>query len=382
MDREKLNKLIEKAKQQSKDDFLRFVTGIYGVDESIFDHIWKVPVISSTDKDILVKTSLSTKTEEELLDIVDKFINEELGNTDACFILLNKMKSCFTEQELKEWQEKINSEELELDYDAIIAYNESKLQKDYKELEQINSSKANPNTQEELEQFFTDYIKGIITHERCHLNANCLVTELNKEKEETGLYSSEVNGASLTETEQDNISNSNKSNIIMYKYNMERNEVLVDTLAQMMNNYQTGDTLEDCLFGIIEKRKGRSQYDYLDDKEVLTMYILFTEELTQWATFGAYDLARQNELQKKIIEVCGTDNILSFSQFKKKVEEYVSTLEKNTLSEKQIKMLEMLGIPTSRQIKQEGVTGVFSGSLLDVNNFIQNIKKEDDSMER
>ena len=188
MDREKLNKLIEKAKQESKDDFLKFITDIYDVNKSIFNHIWKVPVISPFDRDILVKTSLSTKTKEELLDIVDNFINNELGNAEGCFISLNKMQSYFTEQELKEWQEKINSEELKLDYNAIIVYNESKLQKDYKELEQINSTKANPKTQEELEQFFTNYIKGIITHERCHLNANCLVTELDKGIEESELY--------------------------------------------------------------------------------------------------------------------------------------------------------------------------------------------------
>ena len=150
----------------------------------------------------------------------------------------------------------------------------------------------------------------------------------------------------------------------------------------MMNNYQTGDTLEDCLYKIIEKRKGKSQYDDLDDKEVLTMYVLFTKELTKWAIFGAYDLARQNELQKKIINICGTDKILSLSQFKKKVEEYITTLEKGTLSEKQIKMLEMLGFSTNRQIKQENITGVFSGSLLDVKNFIQNIEKKDNTIER
>lgn len=392
MDKDEFDELIERAKQGSKDDFLRFVTGVYGVDECVFDHMWEVPVIAPWDGDTLVTTPLSTKTEDEILDIVDDFIKNELGDADGCFISLDKMADEFTEEELEEWQEKLDSGELKLNYNAIIIYNESELQKQYKELVK---AKPKTKTQEELDQIFVDYVKGVITHERCHLNANYLVTEVDKYMDEgvekAELSSSEVNGASLTDIEQSNIITSGGDTVIINKYNDERNEVLVDTLRQMMNNYQEGDSIEDCLFRIIKDRDGKSQYTDLDDREVLTMYILFPEELTEWATFGAYDFIRENKLQKMIMNVCGTDMPLKPSQLKKKVEEYVATLEEGTLSDKQTEMLEMLGFSISRKIDREDMKevatsekalGALSGSLLDVKAFMQSMQKEDSIKEQ
>jgi len=384
MDKDKFNGLIERAKQDSKEDFLKFVTGIYGVDKCVFDHIWEVPVIAPWDGDTLITTPLSTKTEDELLDMLDEFIAEELGDEDGCFISLNKMSDEFTDEELEEWQ-KINSEKLVLDYNAIIVYNDSKLQKQYKELIEANFAKSKPKTEEELDQILINYVKGVITHERCHLNANSLIIEMEEGIDEESV--SEVNGASLTDIEQsDIITSSKKGTGIIYQYNKVRNECLIDTLSQMMHNYQEGDSIEDCLLRIIKARDGKSQYEAFDDKEVLTMYALFPEELTEWATFGAYDYVRENKLQKMIIDVCGTDKVLQPNELNKKVEEYVATLEKGALSEKQTEMLEMLGFPISRKINKEDMKevatdekalGSLAGSLLDIKSFILNIQKED-----
>ena len=387
MDKDKFDELIERAKQGSKDDFLRFVTGIYGVDECVFDHMWEVPVIAPWDGDSLVTMPLSTKTEDEILDIVDEFIANELEDADGCFISLDKMAVEFTDEELEEWQKKLDSGELKLDYNAIIVYNESELQKQYKELIKANSTKAKPKTQEELDQIFVDYVKGVITHERCHLNANYLVTEVRNNE----FASEEINGSEISSWEQDDILNGKGNTRVDQADYSDRNEVLVDTLRQMMNNYQEGDSIEDCLFRIIEDRDGKSQYTDLDDREVLTMYTLFPEELTEWATFGAYDFIRENKLQKMIMNVCGTDTPLKSSQLKKKVEEYVATLEEGTLSDKQTEMLEMLGFSISRKIDKEDMKevatsekalGALSGSLLDVKAFMQKKKKEDSIKEQ
>ena len=257
MAKDKFDELIERAKQDSKDDFLRFVKDIYGVDESIFDNIWEVPVIASWEGDTLVNTPLSTKTEEELIDIVDEFIANQLGKANACFISLDKLAVEFTVEELEEWQKKIDSGELKLDYNAIIIYNERELQKFYKELSN-NKSK----TQEELDQIFVNYVKGDITHERCHLNANSLVVEVRDNK----FVSEEINGSETSSWEIDDSIGIEKSDqsgyleedeilfdslALMKRYEF-RNEVLVDTLSQMMSDYEEGDTIEDCLFRIID----------------------------------------------------------------------------------------------------------------------------------
>ncbi len=384
MEKDKFNGLIERAIKGSKDDFLRFVTGIYGVDECVFDHIWDVPVIASWEGDTIVTTSLSNKTEDEILDIVDKFIAGELEDAEGCFIPLNKMAVEFTVKELEEWKNKLDSGELKLDYDAIIVYNEPSLQKQYRELVKENSEKAKPKTQEELDKIFVDYVKGVITHERCHLNAAYLVTEVRNNK----FVSEEINGAEMSTWEYDDILTEKINSKVDYTDYSDRNEVLVDTLRQMMNNYKEGDSIQDCLFKIIEDREGKGQYTDIDDREVLTMYTLFPEELTEWATFGAYDFIRENKLQKKIMDVCGTDVPLEFGQLKKKVKEYVDQLEEGSLSDKQTQMLEMLGISISRKINKEEVkelatsertleTLFVNSPLLDTMTFMANIKKED-----
>ena len=374
MDKDKFNELIKSANQESKDDFLRFITGIYGVDECVFDHIWKIPVISSENAGVLLTKSLFTKTEDELLYRIDKFIDNELGNAEGCFISLSKIENYLTIEELEELKRKIDSGELKLDYNAIIIYNEPRLQEEYEKLLEPDFEKT--RTQEELDQIFVNYVKEMITHERCHLNANCLVID--------EFDSDEINGSELGLMEEYNILTGKRNTIDDQKNYSIRNEVLVDTLSHMMNNYQEGDSIEDCLFRIIEDRNGKSQYIDFDDRDVLTMYTLFPEKLTKWAVFGAYDSVRENKLQKIIIDVCGTDKLLDSRMLNKKVKEYITTLGKGNLSEKQIKMLKMLGFSIHKKINKEDMKEVAISekalnelykNLLNIGAFIQKMQK-------
>lgn len=381
MEEDRFYELMEKAKQESKEDFLRFATNVYGVDESLFDHLWEVPVIAPWDGDKFVTTSLSTKTKEEILEIVDEFIDSELEDADGCFIPLEKMEIEFTDEELEEIKTKLDRGELKLDYDAIIVYNETKLKKQYKELLQENSTKG--KSQEKVDKIFLNYLKSIITHERCHLNVSYLINEVRN----NNFVSEEINGAEISSWEEDDLVAEKRNTIIEQFKRTERNEVFVDTLSQMINKYQEGDSIEDCLYKIINERGEKSQYLNMDDREVLVMYTLFPEELTEWATFGAYEDRRENKLQKMILEVCGTDKFLEMNQFKKKVMDYIETLDEGTLSEKQIQMLEMLGFQTSRKIGIEDMKdvatsnealGALAGSYNDIKAAIQeneNIKE-------
>lgn len=197
-----LKELIEKAKQEAKENFLGFVKGIYKIDECVFEHLWNEPVVA---------------------------IYEEL-------------------------------------------YNESNLQKKYEEFYNSNLKSTQPKTQEELDKYFVNYLKEIITRERCYLNANYYNTE--------------------------NIQL--KADIFDYR---NQKEILVDILSKMMNNYQEGYSIEDCLHKIIKDKISEANYDDIDYKEVLAMYILFPQELTEWVTFGAYNLVIENKLQKMLIRV-------------------------------------------------------------------------------
>lgn len=379
--------LIKKSERKSKEDFLKFVTGIYGVDESFFEHIWDVPVIAPYENDSIITTSLSTKSKDDLLDILDEFVDNELGDSDGCFIDLSKIESEFSDKELEEWLHKLNSGEVQQCYNAIIVYNDLQLRKKYKEFMQDNSKSNVPKNQEELEQIFIDYINGVITHERCHLNANYLVTEVRDAK----FVSETINGSEISSWDYDDLVTGKVQSRIDATDYADRNEVLIDTLSQMMNNYQDGDTVEDCLYRIIDNRDGKSQYDFLDDREVLAMYILFPDELTKWATFGAYDFVRENKLQKKIMEVCGTDEPLPTNKLIQKIREYTSSLEEGVLSDKQRKMLEMLGINNIRKIdKHEMKVAATSDkafdalevSILDIRAFINSLQNKNNSQEK
>ena len=116
------------------------------------------------------------------------------------------------------------------------------------------------------------------------------------------------------------------------------------------------------------------------------MYSLFPNELTYGATFGAYELSRDNVLQRKLAKVFGERGIPQEQrEFDTMVEKYIMKLDENTLSEKQKEMLKMLGISTDKKIVKKGIRdvamtkkamGTLAGSLLDVRAMLEKYEKE------
>lgn len=359
MDIDKFEKIIEKAKQDSKDSFLRFATGIYGIDESFFDHLFEVPVLGRYDSDELATTSLSTKSEDELYEIVDQAINRDDMWKDgdvAKYVTLDEIDD-LSESEKSEWYNLIR-------YNAAIIYNNSFFE---------NAMKADSSKLSEKEVFdkYQHILSDTLTHERIHINNAYLDIDL-----ENGTSES-LNGAEANL--RYDIEDADKYQEYE-RYWEDNNEVMVETITRMISNYQNGDNLSECLKKLIEERNGKTIYPDIDDKIVLATYVLFTDELTEWMLFGAYDFIRENKLQKKIIDVCGTDMPLDTNQFKINFEKYLTTLENDALSEDQLKMLEMLGFSkkieiTADDMKEtatsEKALGSLSGSLLDIKAFMK-----------
>ena len=381
MDSKEINEIIEIAKQESKEDFLRFVKGIYDVDENMFDHIWKVPVIEKNNGKSIIETELSTKTKDELSDIIEGVIKHELGKSDGCLISFSRFESEFTKEEINEWREKVDNEEVKSDYNAIIIYDEQKLRKIYTEFLEEKSVNELKVTKEKIKKAFIKCVKDLINHERCHLNANCMTEQM---KSDGSTELEEINGVEASLIDIDNLLSKREFN--MEGNNENRNEVFVDTLNKMMANYQEGDTIEDCLYKVIRNRNGQSQYDKIKDKNVLIMYSLFPNELTYGATFGAYELSRDNVLQRKLAKIFGERGIpQKQSEFDKMVEKYIMKLDEDALSDKQKEMLKMLGISTDKKlVKNETrdvamtrkAMGALAGSLLDVNAMLEKYEKE------
>lgn len=327
----KKEELIKEAKEMSKSNFLAFAKGIYAVDENIFEHLWNVPIISSLEDDVIIKTTLSTKNEDDILAILDDVIDDEMGESEACFIPFDKLTIEFEDDEINEYKSKIANSEITEDYNAFIVYNEPVINKIYKKFENKYITAENDSEKDRFENNFIKYMSSVFTHERCYLNTNTLLCNIhNPDLDEL------VNGAevSFSEHEEDE------------RYDFaeceNHNEVLIETLATMITNYVEGDTIEDCLMKIVMSRKGQSTFDEIDDRMALSVYTIFPEEITNWLMFGAYDDTRLNVFDKKAKNIYGEDkngNINRFSM--KKLEEYS---HKENLTDKQMQMLYEIGV--------------------------------------
>ncbi len=365
MDQNKFYKLIELAQKKSKEDFLRFATSVYGVDESVFNHIFEIPIIGRYDADEVVTTGLSTKTEDELYEIIDNTINGyDVWKDDdgGKYINFDEITS-LSKSEINELYNLI-------DYNAVIVYNDllfrERIDKDSKRL-----------SEEDLVNKYLMIIKETLTHERVHVNNAYLdiflnhmtradieneMASLGKDEEEAEyiIHSDTINFrenvVSLNGAEVNSLKMKDDNQEYIEFWN-DNNEVMVETICQMMSNYKSGENLEECLKRVIEKRNGKTIYPGIDDKVVLSIYALFTEELTKWMMFGAYNLKRKNKLQEFFIEVYGTDMQLEPNEFIKKIEEYISKL-KEDLTSTQREILQMLGISVDKKIGIESFKNV------------------------
>ena len=335
---ENFEELIDRSKELSKKKFLTFAKGIYDVDETVFEHLWDIPIIPSYKGDSLITTTLSTKDEDDILDILDEVIESKLGESEAVFIPFDALEFEFEDDEKEEYKSRLNNGEIEENFNAFIAYNESKLKKELKELFEHNNNKLHQKTEEELHSIFIEYAAKIFTHERCHLNANTLQVILKEfdpnmedfEKEELEI-TEEINGAMGSFDSKND-------------YNNE-NEVLLETLSDMIFAYEEGDNLEDCLQKVLNDGNLFTDINPNIVNKVRISMVLFTDEIIEWAMFGAYEPTRKNVLLEKINSVFGENNkALINTDIIRKTREYCNSMVDNSLSTKQIEMLETLGI--------------------------------------
>lgn len=309
--------LIENAKLDSKKEFLKFTTEVYGVDKCVFEHISDIPIFGLYGETTEFFRTLSNRRNGELLKIIEEYIKEKISNDTSCFIYLHEINNVLKQEEIEEWEKSLFNGESIKNYDAVIVYNGPKLREEYESLIQKNSKRDIPKKQEDLEKIFTEYVKGIITYEICHLNANYLIK--------------------------------NKQQLIAYKADyVEESKILINILKQMINNYDNGFTVEECLYRVMASIKEKLKCSNVNNKKILLLYILFTNELTEWLLFGAYDFEKENKLKKLIIEILGTDLILTNEKLNEKLSKYLSNLGEKSLSKKQIEMLEMLGFSVTK----------------------------------
>ena len=342
MDRVTMDKmaeeLIEQAKQMSKEKFLTFAENMYGIDRETWEHLWKVPVVATYEDEEIFPAELSSISRDDLLDVLDECIGEEIGESEAVFVPYENIIASLPEEAAEEYEAGVSDGSIEEEHNAVIIYNEALLKKNFREHVKAGSEANPPRTQEEINKIYLELVTETFLHERLHLNANALVID-NAEPDLLPL----VNGA---ESEYD------------FNY-MDYNEVLIDTMAKIMQTYSKGDTVQDCLYRVIESRGGKSAYEELDDRLVLSLFTLFPDDFSKWTLLEAYEEQHDNLLAQKYTEVFGGNAVLRRDEMLRKVGEYFNQTAPTAITTEQLakckEMLEMLGVKNIDLQQTQGI---------------------------
>ncbi len=321
------NELIEQAKQMSKEKFLTFAKEVYGIDEDAWEHLWQIPIVATYEDETIFPVELSSISRDDIIDVLDKCIEEQIGDSEAVFIPFENIIASLPDETAQEYENGVSDGSIPEEYNVAIVYNEGLLIKNFREFIEAGSIAYPPKTMEEIKSDYLNDVSKIFLHERMHLNSNTLVID-NADPDLLPL----VNGAEFE-----------------YNYNYEDyNEVLIDTMAKIVQTYSKGDTIEDCLYRVIEKRGGKSDFEKIDDRLVLSLFTLFPDELSKWTMFEAYDEQHENLLKQKYTEVFGGNDVFRRDEMLKKVGEYFNKTAPSTMNAKQLakrrEMLEMIGV--------------------------------------
>lgn len=321
------NELIEQAKQMSKEKFLAFAEAVYGIDKDAWKHLWQVPIVATYEDKTIFPAELSSINRDDIIDILDECIEGQIGNSEAVFIPYENIITSLPEEVAQEYETGVSDGNILEEYNAVIVYNEGLLIKNFREFIEAGSRTNPPKTIEEIKSDYLNDVSKIFLHERMHLNSNTLVID-NAAPDLLPL----VNG-------------------VEFEYNRnyeDYNEVLIDTMAKIVQTYSKGDTIEDCLYRVIESRGGKSAYEDFDDRLVLSLFTLFPDELSKWTMFEAYDEQHENLLKQKYVEVFGENSVFRRDEMLKKVGEYFNQSSSTSMSVEQFskrqKMLEMIGV--------------------------------------
>lgn len=287
---EETKRLIETAKKMSKDRFLFFASNAFNIPPETFEHLWKVPIVDYNEIIRILTDAVPEDKKEESRKHLETRLKDDIGEQEAVFInideLIDDLKDNIETGEysklLTELQKVLESK----DYNALIIYDYNKLEKERREFE--FEAKEENIAKQDVQKAVLKRFAEIFLHELCHLNSNVLLA-LNQDEAIT------VNGVSEKP--------GRVSNYMLIEKMKNYNEVMVDTLAQIINNYATERNIDRSLEKIIKQRDGTSQYDKFDDTFILSLYAVFTEEMIEWMLVGAYGDISNNILKEKIAEV-------------------------------------------------------------------------------
>ena len=355
MDKLELNnlavQLINQAKDLSKERILAFAQEIYGTPQNYWNHLWETPIVPTYDSDSIFPVELSTIDSDELLDIIDGLVESEIDNEEAVYIPFEKIFAELPKEAQKEYEELVKSGSIDDPYRSVIVYNGM--------IEGAKQSTSNI-PQEQINRDFTNLISKVFTHERLHLNTNILIPDPEELNPNQVRHQYGVRFNDITKP-------------LGYDFE-DYDEVLIDTMALLIENHSQGANIENTLEEIITNRNGKSSYEDYDDRPVLVLFSLFPEELSEWTLIELGKMHKTNEptndyhnlLLEKYTEVFGEIETSEPSKLLQLAGDYFSSTSHDSLEEEQIEkrsnMLKKLGVKNidlSRAPSQENAVASF-----------------------
>lgn len=357
-------KLVKQADIMSKEKIIYFIECFYENNGEIFDWLDDIDILSIEEAVDFFATYFSI--DKEL--ILDK-IYEKLGDSEAVYfdiksiiyeikeekkdLIMDEKENGLTQKEIekkleeleKEWSDK-KIEEKFIKSSALIVYDEIFLASEYEAGRKSGENKR--LSIETINEKFIKVLSHIFTHERIHANNDYLISNGNESEFVNGAMKSSYSEKLDSKGENDVLDG--REIITEIGESGDKNEVFIDTLAQIINFYEEGKNIEECLHEIINRRGYKSGYEDFDDTAILISYILFPNELTDWGMFGAYGHFRENLLDKILKKIFKTDKGLTKISKKtldfinEKALQYCERFYNRSLSEQQLEMLEMLGV--------------------------------------
>lgn len=331
----KFDSLLEQAKINAKNKICKFAKGIYDIDSDTIQHLSDIPVVERNEAIDVFKEQLKNENFEYIL---NKAITNQIGKEEAVYIPFYSLLGEFQDEYEKNWDKfsnMIDNNKLNKS-NAFIVYDREKIKENYNELYEPDEKTGKFADLQKIEDLFLKDTTKVFIHEYVHYNVDTFAI-LDPDKNIGNEENDIVNGISSPIT---NISD---------KYSEEwkdRNEVFVDVFARMINNYEEGYSIEDCLSKVIEERAGINPYADFDDMDILSLYVIFPDEMSDYAMLGSYEEEYKNipkELYKKVFD---TEGKLLISQILSRANKYFETMDKSNISpqniQKRKKMLDTL----------------------------------------
>lgn len=309
-------KLIEEAKDLSKERFLTFAENIYSTPRNNWEHLWKTPLASNYDIKSCFPEELTSLLEEYIPDFWERFAKKQLQTTEAIFLPIEKILFELTElleeeygddyesiysNLLDKYKELVNDGIISQDTSGVIIYDEEFLLETFAHNIKEAPSRTPPQTHEQVAEYFLNYVSKIFTHERVHQNTRIIVPDPSIENPNGIDYIYGIRLPNKSETQNSLDGSFDGLKLLAFE---DHDEAMVEIVAQLIEKYSPGSTIEDGLSQILNNTP-YTPHQPIDNKLALSLFTLFPDELTMWTMFNAQNTNYHNLFLEKHDTVFG-----------------------------------------------------------------------------